>query len=259
MDLTNFKHYQDTIRNYRSTGELPDSLKMSVGPKGLSTWYAPFDYINQDARIVLCGITPGFKQADAALSAAAQSLQAGEDLLAAVKSAKETGSFAGAMRTNLALMLDHIGINQLLGVHSCSELFGTHRALVHYTSALRYPVFKNGENYSGDKDIVNEPYLWNQANERLQEEFAALPTAIWIPLGQSVLAVFEKLVANKSVERRRVLFGLPHASGANAERIKYFIGQKQRNALSNKVNPAIIDQRKSSILQQVRLLAAEGA
>jgi hypothetical protein len=229
---------------------------MSTGPKGLSTWYAPFDYINHDARIVICGITPGYKQANAAIQAASKALHSGSDLPTALRAAKETGSFAGAMRTNLALMLDHIEINKLLGINSCSELFGLRRDLVHYTSALRYPVFKNGENYSGDKDTVNEPYLWNQSKIRLQEEFTVLPSAIWIPLGQSVVTAFERLVAEGCITQGQVLFGLPHASGANAERIKYFIGQKPRDALSNKVNPAIIDQRKSEILQQISVLVS---
>ena len=53
------------------------------------------------------------------------------------------------MRTNLVKMLDHIGANHYLRLSSSAELFGTRKDLVHYTSALRYPVFKNGENYSG--------------------------------------------------------------------------------------------------------------
>ena len=259
MSSSLFEKYRAAIETYRPTGQLPANLLVSEGPRGLSTWYAPFDHINIGARIVICGITPGIKQADAAIRAAAQALRADGDSLAAAKAAKETGSFAGTMRINLASMLDHIQINQLLNIGTCADLFGARRELVHYTSALRYPILKNGANYSGDRDMVSEPYLWDQSKTRLDEEMRALPNAIWIPLGQSVTNVFERLSAEGVIPQHQVLFGLPHASGANAERIKYFIGQKPREALSNKVNPNLIDQRKSEILRQIERLAAHSS
>jgi len=37
------------------------------------------------------------------------------------------------------------------------------------------------------------------------------------------------------------LHGLPHPSGANAERIAYFLGRKDRSALSAKTDAARLD------------------
>jgi len=44
-----------------------------------------------------------------------------------------------------------------------------------------------------------------------------------------------------------VLFGMPHASGADAERIKYFVGEKPKDQLSVKVNPEIIDKGRTAL------------
>ncbi len=254
MSNSYFTDYKGTIKNHTFLGELPEDLKISEGPGGLSTWYAPFDYVNTQAKIVICGITPGLQQANAALNAASQSLKNGDADQEALQAAKNTGSFAGAMRSNLTNMLDHIKIDEYLGLSSCSKLFGARSDLIHYTSALRYPVFKGQKNYSGDKAMVVDPYLWSQSQTMLGEEIEELPNAIWIPLGQSVTQVFEKLVKHGRLDQRRVLFGLPHASGANAERIKYFIGGKPREALSSKVNPDVLDRRKTELLKQVASL-----
>lgn len=41
-----------------------------------------------------------------------------------------------------------------LGISSTRELFGRHDSLVHTTSALRYPVFRDGDNYGGTGPTV---------------------------------------------------------------------------------------------------------
>ena len=64
---------------------------------------------------------------------------------------KLTASFSGAMRSNLIAMLDGIGVAQHLGLKSAAELFTPGGERVHLTSALRYPVFKDGENYYADQ------------------------------------------------------------------------------------------------------------
>jgi hypothetical protein len=46
---------------------------------------------------------------------------------------------------------------------------------------------------------------------------------------------------------------LPHPSGANAERIAYFLGNKARESLSIKTNPDLLDQAKVKILEKLSL------
>lgn len=253
--MQTLSEYRDEVVRYTPRRDgLPDALCISTGPDGLSTWYAPFEYVNKGAKIVLCGITPGLQQADVALSAAKDALIRGESVEEAQIRAKETGSFAGVMRTNLVSMLDSIEINRLLEIESCSQLFGERSDLVHYTSALRYPVLKDGGNYSGDIKMVRNSYLWNQIADGLQEESKALPDALWIPLGPVVGAVFQKLIELEVIRESRCLLGLPHASGANSERIKYFLGEKSRENLSSKTNAQMIDDRRKALARKVEAL-----
>ncbi|MDB4348261.1 hypothetical protein OAA46_01265 [bacterium] len=257
--MNTLNDYQEAVKRYSSMrGGLPDTLRISTAPGGLSTWYAPFEHINREARIVLCGITPGLNQADTALATARDALARGESVETAQLQAKATGSFAGVMRTNLAAMLDYVKVNRVLEIDSCSELFGLRADLVHHTSALRYPVLKDGENYSGDSRMIRNPYLWDQILEGISEETCALPDALWIPLGPDVAAVFERLIELNVVKAERCLLGLPHASGANAERIKYFLGEKPRELLSSRTNAQLIENRRRNLQEKVEALIGQG-
>lgn len=240
------------IRSHKvGSDALSDELKISSGPSGFETYYAPFDHINHTAKVVICGITPGKSQALIALDEARRVLDGGGTFDQALKSAKETASFAGAMRNNHCSMLDHVGLPKLLGLSNTAEIFANRKSIVHYTSVLRYPVFKNGSNYSGSSQMTSSPYLWEQSLKMLTEEATALPGAIWILMGPKVSASLEKLASQGVIDRSRILSGLPHPSGANAERIAYFEGRKSRDSLSKKVNPDIIDAAKHALLQRV--------
>ena len=155
--------------------------------------------------------------------------------------ANATASFSGAMRVNLVSMLDHIGLNRVLDLTSCGELFNTRSSLVHFTSALRYSVFHGGKNYSGTPSILATPFLKGLMNRWLREEVRALAGAYWVPLGKEPAAVMASLVAEGALDRSRVLSGLPHPSGLNAERIAYFLGRKPRGTLSPNTNADALD------------------
>lgn len=71
-----------------------------------------------------------------------------------MRDAKIFASFSGPMRANLVAMLDSIGVNHRLGILSTSTLWNSDANLVHFTSALRYPVFVDGMNYSGAPSII---------------------------------------------------------------------------------------------------------
>jgi hypothetical protein len=47
---------------------------------------------------------------------------------------------------------------------------------------------------------------------------------------------------------------LPHPSGANAERIAYFLGNKDRKALSEKTDPLKLDRAKTELLSRIHRL-----
>ncbi|MFL1404631.1 hypothetical protein ACJO2E_04700 [Marinobacter sp. M1N3S26] len=237
--------------------DLPKELLLSENGR-YATYYAPFEFVNESAKVVICGITPGIQQATIAIKAAQEGLEQGLPADEALKQAKHSASFAGAMRRNLAEMMDFIGLQHWLGVDSCRDLFQTRQGLVHFTSALRNPVLDQGQNFSGGRAMISNSYLWDQIHTGLVAEIRSLPDdCVFIPLGQGVDAVFEKLASEGVIERNRVLSGLPHASGANAERITYFCQRKERDQLSDKTNADKLDAAREGLFNQIALLCGK--
>jgi hypothetical protein len=224
------------------------------GSNGLSISYAPFEHIERSAKIVIVGITPGMQQAANALSEARRQLLANAGPAEVLRAAKVYASFSGPMRANLVEMMDYIGLNRWAGVQSTSSLWERDSFLVHFTSALRYPVFVNGKNYNGQPSMVETPVLAECLDQYLGEEAVALRDAVWVPLGPTAGQGLSRLAANGAIPTNRILFGLPHPSGANAERIAYFVGRKLRQQLSAKTNAAILDRSRESLLAQVSRL-----
>ncbi|WP_338586334.1 hypothetical protein [Pseudomonas sp. MAG733B] len=252
-----FENYQHLMADaaFNLAGKpLHEDLLLSC-EGSLQTFYAPFDHINAQARIVICGITPGLQQAMNALNEARRQLIKGASVAEAKQAAKETASFSGPMRPNLIAMLDHIGVQGYLGIDSCEQLFNSHRHWAHYTSALRYPVFLNGENYSGNPGLLSRDSLRHQIENHLSEEIRQLPPhCVYVPLGPKVGEVFDYLLGRGLLRPEQVLNGLPHPSGANAERISYFLGRKEKAALSVKTNAASLDAAREQLTQKVRQL-----
>ncbi len=257
--MSEFKQYRSQILDseVRLNGKsLPACFNMPELRAGfITTSYSCFEYINRNARIVICGITPGMQQATNALLEARKALLNGASDEEAVKAAKEVASFSGPMRRNLVAMLDFVGINGLLGIESCASLFDQHKELVHYTSTLRYPVFVNGDNYSGTPNMLKTPCLLQQVETFLAEEVQALSSdCIYIPLGPKVVEALLHLQGKGLLKPEQIIAGLPHPSGANAERISYFMGNKERNQLSAKTNADSLDNARKAIFTQVAYL-----
>ena len=190
-------------------------------------YYAPLDYINPEAKVVLLGITPGWTQMESAYQEARRALLEEAHRDEDCRRAKSRASFAGPMRRNLIQMLNYIDLHEALGLGTCAELFGSASAQLHTTSALRYPVFVDGKNYSGHRpELLRVPIFREIIHTDLQEELAQVPDALVIPLGSCVNAVVEELVSNSMLERRRCLIGFPHPSGLNGHRIAQFSARR---------------------------------
>lgn len=203
----------------------------------LSICYAPFDHIETRARLVVVGITPGMTQAKNAHTATHGALARGASLEAALAEAKVHASFSGPMRANLVAMLDAIGIASHLSVDSTAKLFRPGSRDIHFTSALRYPVFLGGKNYGGSPAMLRHPALRKMIDTHLVEEACALPNALWLPLGPRVEEVLVYLADRGALPRQNIISGLPHPSGANAERIAVFLGRKDPARVSRQTQP----------------------
>lgn len=256
------QHYQQLILTLqpeavKRASDIPASFLLAQ-QGALSSYYIPFEYVNPQARVVLVGITPGLVQWQNAICQAVNSLRAGVDAVEVLRQCKQTGAFSGAMRPNLVAMLDHIGLHGYLGLASCAELFGRASHLVQTTSVLRNPVFINGENYNGTPDMLKHPMLRQQLLDGFARECRQLPEAIYIPLGPKVAKALAWLGEQGYLDSDRVLAGLPHPSGANAERIAYFLGRKDKALLSDKTNPDVLDSARHELQQKVAQLTRVG-
>ena len=221
----------------------------------LSVYYAPFEWVNPKARVVLVGITPGKVQAANALAEARCAMTEGASVEEILRRAKQKGAFSGAMRPNLIALLDQIGLNRWLQVNSCEELFGSSGHLLQTSSVLQFPVFVGGENYNGTPDLVKTPLLRTMLTEHFGAMAKALPDAVFVPLGPVPSKAIDWLVSRGQLPASRVLHGLPHPSGANAERIAYFVGRKSRADLSAKTSPDKLDAAKEQLVRAVSALA----
>lgn len=191
------------------------------------TYYAPFDHVNRDAKLVLVGITPGRDQMNKALRAACTALRAGCSEAEALAAAKREASFGGKMRKNLVRMLDHYGVNRRFGLATTNALWDTGNNVAHFTSALRNPVFylKDGKetNYSGNTPVLASYSGFQDVLADLSNELAEVENSLIVPLGSKVAGVIEQLVTAGRLPLARVLHHdgkvaeVPHPSGQNGE------------------------------------------
>lgn len=235
--------------------------KLLLAQEGrLSVAYAPFEHVVPTARVVIVGITPGVQQATNALVEARRQTLAGADDAAALAEAKIHGSFSGAMRDGLVRMLDHVGLHERLGIATCASLWSSHAHLAHFTSALRYPVLLDDENYNGSPSMTRTSLLRELLEGCLAQEARTLPDALWIPCGGTAAEGLDWIVRQGLLDPERVCLGMPHPSPANAERVQYFLGTgRERSALSPKTDPDRIEQARAAMVAKVARLGTSGS
>ncbi|WP_462413218.1 uracil-DNA glycosylase family protein [Neobacillus sp. Marseille-QA0830] len=194
----------------------------------IEVFWAPFEYINKEAKVIIIGITPGWTQMELAFNYVRHHIHE-EEWEQMLCNAKKNASFGGTtMRKNLYDMLDGIGLHHALNINSCEQLFGDQHHLLHTTSVMRYPVFVDGQNYTGSKPkMLKTKAFLNMMNEVLVPEINSLPNAIIIPTGKAVSDVLRYLVEENKIHNQTILFDFPHPSGANGHRKKQYEANKE--------------------------------
>lgn len=216
---------------YRLPKDTPSSLQdlpaeFELFTDGLiSIFYAPLGFVNPTARVAIVGLTPGWQQARLAYQAAIDAIREGASPIEAHRMRKPAVAFAGSMRRNLVRMLDELGLHEHLGMSSTADLFGG--PTLHATSALRFPVFTRGRNYSGgNPKPMKHSALVAIVDGILAPELASVSEALIVPLGLAVSECLSHLCARGQLEASRCLFGFPHPSGANGHRTRQFEAAK---------------------------------
>lgn len=261
MDIL-FERYLEAIRTLDlarvgSPSEIPESFLLAREGR-YSSYYIPFESVNSAARVVVVGISPGFVQWKNAMRETQRQMTAGATVEASLRAARLTGAFSGAIRPNFVALLDAIGVQRWLRIASCATLFDVDAPLVQVSAILRHPVFVDGKNYSGTPAMPRQAFLREEMLRYFAHEAAMLPDAVYIPMGASVSEGLDWLARQGVLREDRILHGLPHPSGANAERVAYFLGKKEKEALSGKTNGEMIDLAREKLLEQMRVLMASG-
>ena len=233
-----------------TSGDTPESFVLAQAGRYRS-YYIPFESVNRHARVVVVGISPGFVQWKNAMREAQRQMASGASREDILRAARQAGAFSGAIRPNFVALLDAIGVQRWLGIASCATLFDMDADLVHIGAILRHPVFVDGKNYSGTPAMPRHAFLREEVLRYFAHEAALLPDALYIPMGASVSEGLDWLASQGVLRAERILHGLPHPSGANAERVAYFLGKKDRSALSSKTNGAQIDAARLALLAQM--------
>ena len=194
--------------------------KFLINKEGdIKIYYAPFDYVNSNAKIMIVGITPGLQQ----MLQSFQVINDGKSL----KEVKDLSSFKGSMRTTLIKYMNALKVNKKLKIKSCESLFDLHSKYLHTTSLVKYPVFDKGRNYSGS-NILKKELLLNFIEKNFLKELKIHQNSIIIPLGNTVSSTIRYLNEKYNLKLSCFLEGFPHPSGANARKNIQFKENKSR-------------------------------
>lgn len=194
--------------------------------KPLTIYYAPFEYVNPDAKVVIAGITPGLYQMRQSFEAIRDLADASDE--EALRAVKQRGSFSGPIRKNLVTMLDDLDLHRHLGIETSLDLFGKANHLVQNTAVLPYPVFYKGKNYNGaSPDLLRTDLFRPYIDGMFADEMASLEEALILPMGINVRRAIETLVDSGIVASERVVSGFPHPSGGNGHRHRIFAENRE--------------------------------
>ena len=185
----------------------------------IEIYYAPFDYINSKAKIMIVGITPGLQQ----MLQSFEAVKEGRSL----KEVKDLSSFKGSMRTTLIKYLDALNINKKLKIKSCESLFNINSKYLHSTSLIKYPVFDKGKNYSGS-GLLKKKILLDFLEAHFVKELKKLDKTIIVPLGNTVSSTIDYLNNEFKLNLKYFLKGFPHPSGLNVRKDIQFKENKIR-------------------------------
>ena len=248
-----FSDYKHLIKTHSLAKLTQTPMLQLAQANSLTSYYTPFEWVNPNAQVVLVGICPGRAQWENAVKAAQSALLQGLDDESVLKYAKQQGAFSGPIRKNLVKILDYIGLQQKLDLQSTAQLFEDAQYKVHMTAVLPHAIFKDHKNYNGTSpSMLKNAFLYDQIQQHFLPQIEILADALYIPLGQSVIDVLNHLSNLGYLKPEQILQGFPHPSGANAERIQYFLAQKQQQDLSRATDPIKIDQAKAKLIQQMQ-------
>lgn len=180
------------------------------------------DYVNTEAKVVIVGITPGNSQ-----------MKDSRDGLSP-KEIKRRNAFCGSMRPNLIRMLDHVGVNHLLGIKTCVSLWDKDFDKVEMTSLLKEATYIYEERtgtwktFNNLKLLPSSKKLQNMLETRFVKNCGSYHQAqVFIGLGPDVYNILCELKERGVIQAE--IIGMANPSGANGGRIACYLDKREPN------------------------------
>ncbi|WP_454806584.1 hypothetical protein [Paraburkholderia fungorum] len=255
MNFELFEKYESAVRAYQGPQGDPQAVSLRMHRNGeLAVYYAPVEWVNPKAKLVLVDATPWKAQADIALTEANRALLEGAPASEVLRRANLAAAFAGVTRQRVVALLDHIGVHHWLSLNSSADLFGEAGDLLQVSSVLQFPVFKNGENFRAGWHPERDPMLRLQMRNHFGKIAKAMPEAVFITVGAAASRGVEWLTKEGFMNKERVLHGIPHPRKEEPDRVAYFLGEKDRADLNEKTHPDKIDAARDHLRNAVAAL-----
>ncbi len=220
-----------TEQDLRNEIGQPNALRLypSVGtsdPDGIEILWAPFDYVNRDAKLVIIGVTPGPNQALRSYKAVRSAFARGAEPQTEIEKIKAESSFRGEIiEPNLKSLLEHSGLAEQAGIEDIDDLWTKEAFKVHFTSTIRYPTFINKKLFNNQIDSLRHPELRKYVETCLSEELATVPLdAVIVALGQKGPRIVRHAAKVAGIDPRRVI-AMPHPSGSATGAVRDFLSK----------------------------------
>jgi hypothetical protein len=185
-----------------------------IDAQGIKIIWAPFDFINRNARLAIIGVTPGPTQAMRSYRAARRAADAGTDPQVALEKAKAESSFRGdVIEPNLKSLLEHSGVAERVGIEDVDQIWTGEAHKLHFTSTVRYPTFINDELFNNQINSLGHTELRRYIETYLVEELRSLPIeATIVVLGKKGPRIVQHAAKIAKLDAKRIV-NLPHPSG----------------------------------------------
>lgn len=184
-----------------------------------------FEYVNENAEVVLVGITPGNSQTG----------QSDEKVVGSKEYKRQYAFYGETMRKNIIDMLDFIHVNELLGIESCASLWEDNFDKVEMTSLLKRPTYKvkkNGEleMFKDVSKIFKCDTLRGEFERGFRSDCSRYTNAkLYVACGKGVYDVLQQLHRDGVISPGVKVIAIAHPSGQNCGGVGCYLG-KEDNA-----------------------------
>ena len=152
--------------------------------KNFEIYYAPLEYVNYKAKIVMVNLSPDINEMLESFKLANKGVSP--------KKIKDELISQKNINLNLTKFLDKLNINHLFNIKSCESLFNKNKKLLHITSIIKFPTFYKSKKYL-EINLFKQKVLVDFIEKYFLKELKIFKDCIIIPLSTDVSSIIENL------------------------------------------------------------------